>query len=146
MNVSGEEKRRFEEFVRDEEPAIEQLKQIMDCNANHLDYTPESLIFIENWTLANKKKLPNEDSWYIVRIAYYFGKVLMKKLGGTWMLETRLNDMDRGLAIIKGFAGRVSSNPLRLVNNFWFKEEKGMLQKALKTFEEIAKKNKKIQK
>lgn len=73
----------------------------------HLNYSIESLDFIESWILpkyaSSEEMLHPKESKQVNRIACYVGETYRKQLGGKWDIE--LNDTEFvffGLPILKG--------------------------------------------
>jgi hypothetical protein len=89
----------LDRFVRDESPAIEELRRFVGGRAtSSLDGSEDSLAvldaFLVNlthdtcWTESPLfQNIPNVQSWLTVRVAYYIGLCFKRYYGGEWYLS-----------------------------------------------------------
>lgn len=97
--ITKEDRKKNEQYIAESMPCIEQLKSFLGKEGEKLDFTIDSLKFIDE--LASKKikiiqsfdfnsspsKLSDQESWLLVRIAYYVSEVLLKNLNTHWDLD-----------------------------------------------------------
>jgi hypothetical protein len=125
----------FRRFVLDSESCIEQLQNSLGAEGKKLNYSPESLHFIDSllkykvqkdpqkqdmlkWDELQDKRpriLDTEEIWLIVRIAYYFAEVLIQNLGAEWSIEDRPRHVNFKKAVLKLSGVLNDIEPLGLV-------------------------------
>lgn len=118
--ITKEDKEKFKQYVVEAEPCLDQLRELFGEYADRLDFTPESLSFVGEAILAQKEnKTRFEDSWYIVRLAYYLAETVKKNLGGEWVLQDNPEISFFGAAVFICGPGKYMFSPLWFVNEMW---------------------------
>ncbi len=118
----------YYKYISESTPCINQLKEYVGKDGYRLDFTSESLKFVDDLyrkNIAKKEKsyeldakipeLSKQESWLIVRIAYYVAEVLIKNLGAQWELDNKKNSPSYNNAVIVIKGTIVKIEPLRVI-------------------------------
>lgn len=82
----------FEGWLMFMDDAIHQfLDDLPPAVSQRLDFTPESLVPLEEWLLSKypsaKAILQPSENWTLDRVARYVGETIRRTLGGEWTIE-----------------------------------------------------------
>lgn len=118
--------KRFRKFLADQEGAIEQLREFVGGEVGpRLDGSVQSLelldAFVEslrrdsNWARSPLFEGFAGDplSWLTVRLAYYFGEILVRRFGSEWQLSR-----DRAPNVPVILVGELELSPLEVASSY----------------------------
>jgi hypothetical protein len=101
-----------------------------------LDFGPESLTSVEQFFLDfldDKIKLDRSTEAMVVRLAYYYGEVVVRNIGGKWV-QSEHDDNSFGNPIIEGYSKtpNVFQDPLTLCWTLSERKRQGILSRAFR--------------
>ena len=114
--ITQEDRDAHERYLADSEACIAQLKERLGFEAVRLDFTPDSLKFVdelkkmwirpvvaEDFVLGMPPRpLTEEEIWWAVRLAYYLAEVLIRNLDAKWDIETRPGHAKFKRSVLRG--------------------------------------------
>ena len=105
-------------------------------NKKELDFTPESVPAVEQFFLdfLNRNITINRSKEaMVVRLAYYYGEVLIRNIGGKW-IQSEYDDDSFGNPIVEGYSkvSKVFQDPLMLCWTLAERQEEGTLSRAFR--------------
>lgn len=116
----------FEEHVSKMPFHLQRLKEVLGQDAFRLDYTEESLQFVDTlisgtitkeagYRSTRKILLVGEEGFMVARLSYYVADLLIKKFGMRWAVDQERNSLDyrRPILVLDSTDFRI--NPLRLI-------------------------------
>lgn len=121
-------KEEHQQYISESLPCIEQLKDYVGEEKDYLDFTPESLKFIDELVEDLKKeivwhkeieKFSDQEKWFIVRLAYYLAEILIKNNGAKWELDKAKSSFSFGRSVIRRENPYYQIEPLNLVLILW---------------------------
>lgn len=126
--ISQQIKDEHEQYISESLPCIRQLKEHTGKDSDKLDFSLESLKFIDDLVSNLKKeiiwykdydKLSDQEKWFIVRLAYYVVEILIRNNGGRWELDKVKSSLSFGKSVIRRNNPYYQVEPLNLVLNLW---------------------------
>ncbi|MDO8604028.1 MAG: hypothetical protein Q7K40_01280 [bacterium] len=115
--ITKEDIKSFQRYLIDSPLCIGELIESLGEEGKKLDFTPESLKFIDTLLKEKIKKvdpirrweeldkpgpeLTQEEKWLIVRLAYYLAEVLIQNLGAEWDIEKRSSHAQFKRAVLR---------------------------------------------
>lgn len=128
IKITKKDREDHQRYISESLPCIEQLKECVGEEKAYLDFTPESLKFIDEFVKDLKKeitwhkeveKFSDQEKWFIVRLAYYLAEVLIRNNGASWELDKTKSSFSFGRSVIKRDKPYYQLEPLNLVLNLW---------------------------
>jgi hypothetical protein len=117
----------YEKFISGTATQINNLKGQLGSDGDRLDYSKESLKFIDVLMAEKIEKKPGykaglqltdlqgDEGRLIVRLSYYFADFLIKKIGMHWKLNINKESLDYSAAVLVLDEANFELNPLRFV-------------------------------
>jgi hypothetical protein len=133
-NLSQEElEEKFEMFIFNMSDYLEQIIEIAKEKNINLDYSMESLPFLEEYLIKNKITINDID---YDSASAYLGQVLRKNYGGKWIcnLDKENNSLYYGYPVITGHTKYdVLFSPFHVIKAFLLRHKNNLLTTAIES-------------
>jgi len=117
----------YNQFINKTPTQIQNLKERLGQDGKKLDYSKESLSFVDKLMSEKIQKKPGyqaglqmsdlegDEGWLIIRLSYYIADFLIKNLGMRWELNTKIDSLDYSAPILVLDGTTLNLNPVRFI-------------------------------
>jgi hypothetical protein len=117
----------YRAFISKTPAQIHTLKERLGKDGQKLDYSKESLKFVDKLLAEKIEKRPGyqaglqladlqgDEGWLIVRLSYYIADFLMRSLGMHWQLNMKKDSLDYSAPVLVLDGTTFELNPMRFV-------------------------------
>lgn len=132
--MSNEQELDFDAWLTDMDDALDHFREhVPAVLAEQLDYSPESLVALENWLL---QRYPDQESFktdsslaLVDGIVRYVGETFVRSLGAHWTLSRNPKNVYYGLPIVTGHPRETTPQcPHKLVSVATYRREGAFLR------------------
>jgi hypothetical protein len=139
--LTEQEREEFDDILIEMEFLISDLidlfSRIENDRDQRLDFSPTSLDFVEDFLLKivdERVTLDRSREAIVVRVAYYYGEVVIRNIGGRWV-QSEYDDDSFASPIVESYSKtpNVFQDPLMLCWTLCERKQRGTLTRAFQS-------------